>query len=164
MKTPAPLFPQGAGGISCDAEQAISGYQTGPQKTMRPTMANKNSRLPTSNDKPRPPANALRVNAWRDLPSETEPATYEVKGKDGTSRAVSLSKGNRIVLDALIDRPIFCASPIRISSRVCVLRHDFGVPIKKEMYDNDTTTDRAKFGAYFLDCDVKRISDECEVA
>ena len=105
----------------------------------------------------RPPANALRVERWSDLPKSTAPARYEVIGEDGQAKTFTLAKGNRIILDALIQQPVYCASPVRISDRVSILRRDYGVPITKEMYSNDTATDRAKFGVYFLSGTVRRI-------
>ena len=105
----------------------------------------------------RPPANALRVKRWSDMPKGTAPARYEIIGEDGTTMTVTLAKGNRIILDALIQQPVYCASPVRISDRVCILRRDYGVPITKEMYNNDAATDRAKFGVYFLGEGVRRI-------
>ena len=107
----------------------------------------------------KPPSNALRVEAWRDLPSNKEPARYEITHEDGSTDQITLAKGNRIILDALIAQPVFCASPVRISDRVCILRHEYGVPITKEMYDNDADTDRARFGVYFLDGNVRRIEE-----
>ncbi len=106
----------------------------------------------------RPPENALRVKAWRDLPSETKKARYRVTDKNGETHTITVAKGNRIILDALIASPVFCASPVRVSDRVCILRHEYCVPIIKEMYENDVATDRAKFGVYFLDGCVERLS------
>ena len=109
----------------------------------------------------RPPSNALRVDAWRDLPADKAPAKYRVIDEDGDTRAITLAKGNRIILDALMEQPVYCASPVRISDRVCILRRDYGVPIIKKMYDNDAETDRARFGVYFLDTSaVERVEDE----
>ena len=106
----------------------------------------------------RPPANALRVEAWRDLPSDRAPARYKITGDDGAVHQITLAKGNRIILDALLNQPVYCASPVRISDRVCILRHEYRVPIIKEMFENDAATDRAKFGVYFLNGRVERIS------
>jgi hypothetical protein len=72
---------------------------------------------------------------------------------------ITLAKGNRIILDALLMQPVYCASPVRISDRVCILRHEYSVQIKKEMFKNDAATDRAKFGVYFLDGCVERLDD-----
>ena len=106
----------------------------------------------------RPPENALRVEAWRDLPNEVTPASYRVTNNDGEEKTIKLAKGNRVVLDALLSQPVYCASPVRISDRVCILRNEYGVPITKKMYANDTATDRARFGVYFLDGQVERLT------
>lgn len=106
--------------------------------------------------KGKPPANALRVNAWRDLPRDRTPARYEIAGPDG-ARAITLTKGNRIILDALLERPVYCASPVRISDRVCILRRDYGVPIDREMYEADPHTGGDKYGVYFIGAGVRRI-------
>ena len=111
-----------------------------------------------------PPGNALRVKGWRDLPQERCPACYRITQDDGTVFTITLAKGNRIILDALLKQPVYCASPVRISDRVCILRHEYRVPITKVMYANDTATDRAKFGVYFLDGKVERISEFGEAA
>ncbi|MEQ8341500.1 MAG: hypothetical protein RID15_04010 [Marinovum algicola] len=114
----------------------------------------------TENFDERPPANALRVQAWRDLPRDRGAARYKITRADGDFHLITLSKGNRIVLDALILQPLFCASPVRISDRVCILRHDYNVPIIKRMYGNDAATDRAKFGVYFLAAKVVRLGND----
>ena len=104
-----------------------------------------------------PPANALRVKGWHDLPSQRTPARYQVTDNDGNTRTFTLAKGNRVILDALLKSPVYCASPVRVSDRVCILRHEYGVPITIEMYQNDRATDRAKFGVYFIGEGVERI-------
>jgi hypothetical protein len=107
-----------------------------------------------------PPENALRVEAWRDLPSDTKRARYKITDPNGDSHTITVAKGNRIILDALIAQPVYCASPVRISDRVCILRHEYKVPITKEMYQNDSATDRAKFGVYFIGGQVERLPDQ----
>lgn len=107
--------------------------------------------------KDRPPANALRVSKWTDMPKATSLARYEITKPDGETNTIILAKGNRIVMDALLAQPVYCASPVRISDRVCILRREYGVPITKEMYENDKATDRARFGVYFIGDGVRRI-------
>ncbi|OUS20369.1 hypothetical protein A9Q95_08275 [Rhodobacterales bacterium 59_46_T64] len=111
----------------------------------------------------RPPTNALRVEAWRDLPQDGAAARYKVTSEGAGVSVITLSKGNRIILDALLKQPVYCASPVRISDRVCILRREYSVPIIKKMYANDAATDRAKFGVYFLDCCVERLDDTAAV-
>jgi hypothetical protein len=108
----------------------------------------------------RPPSNALRVKAWRDLPANSAPARYRITADNGEVHQITVAKGNRIILDALVKQPVFCASPVRISDRVCILRHEYRVPIIKEMYENDAATDHAKFGVYFLNGKVERVSGD----
>ena len=108
----------------------------------------------------RPPPNTLRVNAWRDMPEDRTPARYEVQSGGADPKAIIVSKGPRVVLDALIKQPVFCASPVRISECVSVLRHDFGVPIDMTVYENDRATGRRRFGVYTLAADVRRIEGQ----
>jgi len=111
----------------------------------------------TTNPNPKPPANALRVNAWYDLSPDEMPAKYEIISDDGQTKTITLAKGNRIILDALIRQPVYCASPVRISDRVHILKSEYGVPITKEMYANDKQTGRQRFGVYFIGDGVRRI-------
>lgn len=105
----------------------------------------------------RPPDNTRRVNAWRDLPKDRTPARYAITDGDGNTRTITLAKGNRVILDALLERPLYCASPVRISDRVCILRNEYQVPIAREMYDADPATDRQRFGVYFIGKGVVRV-------
>ncbi|WP_299739083.1 hypothetical protein [uncultured Roseobacter sp.] len=107
----------------------------------------------------RPPRNALRADKWSDLGTNRAPARYQITDENGGISNITLAKGNRVILDALLAQPVYCASPVRISDRVCILRREYGVPITKEMYENDTATDRARFGVYFIGDGVKRLSD-----
>ncbi len=108
----------------------------------------------------RPPASALRVEAWRDLPKDGAAARYKITREDSGVSVITLAKGNRIILDALLEQPVYCASPVRVSDRVCILIHKYGVPITKEMYENDESTGRDKFGVYFLNGRVERLDDD----
>lgn len=107
--------------------------------------------------KRRPPADTLRVSSWNDLPDKTQPARYEICTGDGVRNEITLAKGNRVVLEALINGPVLCASPVRISDRVHILKSEYGVPITKEMYSNDAATGRARFGVYFIGSGVRRL-------
>ena len=109
----------------------------------------------------KPPSNALRAEAWRDLAQDKDLQTYLVTPTEGKPFTVKLRKNNRRILDTLIERPIFAASPVRISDNVHILKRDYGINIETKMFENDTETDRAKFGVYFLVDHIKPIqSDE----
>jgi|TARA_R110000823_G_scaffold191991_1_gene323656 hypothetical protein len=99
----------------------------------------------------------LRVQGWKDLPKDRSTARYEIPTDDGGTRVITLKSGNRVVLDSLIARPLLCASPVRISDRVCILRHEYGVPIDREMYDGDEASEGQRFGVYFIGQGVRRI-------
>lgn len=113
--------------------------------------------MKTSDPNPRPPDNSRRVSAWRDLPTDRTPARYEIRDADGNTREITLKNGNRIVLDALLERPLYCASQVRISDRVGILRHEYGVPIEREMYEGNPQTGAQRFGVYFIGEGVRRI-------
>lgn len=97
-----------------------------------------------------PPANALRVTGWRDLPKEKGVARFEIKKADGAARTIVVRKRNRRTLQALIKQPIFCASPVRISDVVHILGRDFGVNIDTTLYADPDDDDCLRFGVYTL--------------
>jgi hypothetical protein len=107
----------------------------------------------------RPPANARRLEAWRYPPKNGAPTRYKITKEDGDVSVIMLGKGNQIIFDALLKQPVYCASPLHISDRVCILRHEYQVSIIKGMYENDAAKDRAKFGGYFLNCRVEHLGD-----
>lgn len=107
----------------------------------------------------KPPKNTQRITRWRDLPSLSTPATYEVQSPDGDSRKVFLKAGNRRVLEGLRKGPLYCASPVRLSDRVLILKRDYGLNIRTEIYDTDRATDSERFGVYFLDDRVSAIME-----
>ncbi len=53
--------------------------------------------------------------------------------------------------DFTLRRVGYCASPVRLSDAVCVLRRDYQVPI-----ETDTTPEGRKF--YRLACDVQKVA------
>lgn len=106
----------------------------------------------------RPPANTLRVYGWANLPGEKAPAQFNITDGTGESRTVTLSKNKRRILEGLMKQPMFCASPVRISDIVFILKTDYGINIHMDLYSNDAETDRAKFGVYTLIDHVERTS------
>jgi len=106
--------------------------------------------------KPRPPANALHVNAWRDLPPDRNPARFRVTNAIGRCHEIKLKQGNRVVLEALMMQPLYCASPVRISDRVSILKHKFSIAVDTKDYEIDTMIG-GRFGIYFLDCQTERL-------
>ena len=98
----------------------------------------------------RPSANTLRVYGWTNLPNEKAPARFKIADGTGESRTVTLSKNKRRILEGLMKQPMYCASPVRISDIVCILKTDYDINIHMKLYASDRETDRAKYGVYTL--------------
>lgn len=64
---------------------------------------------------------------------------------------ITLSKRWRDMMDTLRKGPVYCASPVRLSDAVHVLRNEYQVPI-----ETDTTPEGRKF--YRLACDVREVA------
>ncbi len=103
--------------------------------------------------------NALWVTTWRDLPCKTEPAQYTVTDEAGETRKIRVSKNKRRIIDALVDGPVHCASPCRLSHFVMGLREEQGLNIETVWFDQDPKAGRARFGIYKLLDQVTRIEE-----
>lgn len=103
-----------------------------------------------------PPKNTLRAWSSRDLSQDREVAKFRVQNADGSESTIVAEKRVRQVLDSLRETPIYCASPVRISETVRVLRHELGVEIETERYDGNN----GQYGVYFLTSQVTPISGE----
>lgn len=101
--------------------------------------------------------NALWVTTWRDLPNQMSAAQYLVTNEVGETRKIWVSKNKRRIVDALIDGPVHCASPCRLSHFVMGLRDEQGLNIKTVWFDNDPKAGRSRFGIYNLLDQVTRI-------
>lgn len=107
-----------------------------------------------------PPANARRITRVADLPDDRTPAQYAVTNTDGTTSVATLQKRQRQVMDLLIAAPVHCASPVRISDIVHILKREIGLEVETEMYPGDEVTGAGSYGVYFLKSTVVRIADE----
>ncbi len=79
-----------------------------------------------------------------DMSGNRDKQRYRIEGET----EIVLSKRLRDMMDTLRKGPVYCASPVRLSDAVCVLRRDYQVPIETE-----TTPEGRKF--YRLACDVR---------
>ena len=100
---------------------------------------------------PKPPSNAKRVFGNRDLPPHRGKARYRVTTADGRSFIRTVAKRKRQVLEALMQAPVYCASPVRISDQVCIMKADDGIHIMTEMFRDDRAP-ASVYGIYVL-CD-----------
>ena len=104
------------------------------------------------------PTNAQRINRVRDLPDTRSPAVYLVANGDEKPARKQLTKRQRQVTEALMDGPIYCASFIRLSDTVLILR-ERGIDIETEMFRGNPGTDTFKFGVYRLRSKIQRASE-----
>lgn len=103
-----------------------------------------------------PPKNARRIMRVADLPPLRDMAEYEVTNGD-EPRKVSLRKRQRQVVDLLMLGPVYCASPVRISDMVHILKREHGIDIETEMFPGDEVTGTGSYGVYFLRSQIRRL-------
>ena len=102
------------------------------------------------NEQKRPPSNAQRIWRVADLPNDRTPATYIVVNDGEQPSRVTLQKRLRQVLDLLRAGPVYCASPVRLSDIVHILKRDHGILVETTMYPGDPDTGAGSYGVYSL--------------
>lgn len=107
---------------------------------------------------------AKRILRRADLPNARNLAAYTWLSNDGEESLTIVAKRDRQVLDAIIDSPVFCASPVRVSDSVLRLRRDHGLPIETETFSERDGDESLTFGAYYLAADVRLASSSVEAA
>ncbi|MBO9432568.1 hypothetical protein J7394_00015 [Ruegeria sp. R13_0] len=105
----------------------------------------------------RPPAGTLWVTGWHCLKSKLGTSEYLVESEGAEPRSILIGKNKKRILEALIDGPMYCASPCRLSHYIMLLRDDHGINIETEWFSNDPRTGRERFGIYVLKDKVTRI-------
>lgn len=104
----------------------------------------------------KPPANALSVDNWDDLPKTDTLFRYRVERNGKRNRIVEVSKKRRRVLEGLMNRPVMCASRARISDKVLHLKRQSFMDIETIEYANE---DGEVHGIYFLRCNVTPLGE-----
>jgi hypothetical protein len=110
-----------------------------------------------------PPSNSIRISRIAELPPLRDPATYVIRNSDDEPRHVCLSKRKRQVTELLMQGPVHCASPVRLSDIVFILREEVGLNVETKMYPGDSLTGAGSYGVYFLISRVER-AEQPEVA
>ncbi|MEO0667560.1 MAG: hypothetical protein AAFZ99_06555 [Pseudomonadota bacterium] len=87
------------------------------------------------------------IMSLKDMSGSRARQTYLIDGET----EITLCKRWRDMMDTLRKGPVYCASPVRLSDAVHVLRNDYQVPI-----ETDTTQEGRKF--YRLACDVREVA------
>ncbi|WP_417733907.1 hypothetical protein, partial [Roseovarius sp.] len=62
------------------------------------------------------------------------------------------------VMDLLIAGPVYCASPVRLSDVVHILKREIGLEVDTKFYPGNPITGSGAYGVYFLDSKVTRIN------
>ncbi|MDA8585565.1 hypothetical protein N9L47_04750 [Rhodobacteraceae bacterium] len=107
-----------------------------------------------------PPFNCQRIHRVADLPPERAPASYVIGNVDKKPSAVTLQKRKRQIMDLLLQGPVYCASPVRISDIVHILKREIGLDVETKFYPGDKSTGSGDYGVYFIKSRVYRASDE----
>ena len=112
----------------------------------------------------KPPQNTQWIISRLDLPRRRGGAHYEVQHADGKRETITLSNRKRQVLDALIRNPIYCASPVRLSDIVLLLRNENGISIETEFFQENDGIENTRFGIYILVDQVRYLGEVSTVA
>lgn len=105
----------------------------------------------------RPPADTIRIMRVADLPRNRGPWTYEITNPGQSPFTAVFCKRQRQALDLLMRGPLYCASPVRLSDIVFILKRERGLDIHTEHYPGDKDTGSGDYGVYFLRSKVRRI-------
>jgi hypothetical protein len=107
-----------------------------------------------------PPKNAKRIYRVADLPQNRKTAEYEVRSVGSEPKIVKLCKRQRQIMDLLIEAPVYCASPVRISDAVHILKREIAIDVHTAMYAGNENTGSGSYGVYFLNTNVRLLNDE----
>lgn len=111
-----------------------------------------------------PPENTRWIISRQDLPRRRGSARYEVHNADGARETITLSNRKRQVLDALMRNPIYCASPVRLSDIVLLLRNENGINIETDFFQENDGIENTRFGIYVLVDQVRYLGEVSTVA
>lgn len=103
----------------------------------------------------KPPKNTQRIMCVADLPQDRSVATYEIQNGDQKPNTVTLCKRQRQVMDLLLQAPVYCASPVRISDVVHIMKRDISLHVDTEMFPGDDVVGSGSYGVYFLKSRVR---------
>ncbi|MEQ8898657.1 MAG: hypothetical protein RID23_16345 [Roseovarius sp.] len=110
-----------------------------------------------------PPTSTKRIMCVADLPSYRDMAQYSVQNEDGQEAVYTLSKRQRQVMDLLLAGPVYCASPVRLSDVVHILKREIDIEVETRFYPGDKETGSGDYGVYFLTSKVRPV-EPSEVA
>ncbi|PHP27519.1 hypothetical protein [Limimaricola cinnabarinus] len=98
----------------------------------------------------RPSPNTCWIMSSRDLPRKRHDGWFRVTKADGSESVIVLRKRKRQMLEALMRSHVYCASPVRLSDVVNLLRHNYGIDIETVYFEEDHGDDVTRYGVYVL--------------
>lgn len=90
------------------------------------------------------------INSRADLPQQRAARQYEIIREGDDPKMITLEKRQRQVIDALIATPLYCASPVRLSDIVHIVKREKALNIETLFFNRDTDPEGGKFGVYVL--------------
>ncbi len=106
-----------------------------------------------------PPTNTRWIMGQMNLPQNYGIGHFEIKRADSAGRSIAVSKRLRQVLEALVIGPLYCASAVRLSHYVDVLRDDHGVNIETIWFSDNKGPIKTRYGVYVLRDEVRFIGN-----
>lgn len=107
-----------------------------------------------------PPLNSQRIHRVADLPPYRSPMVYVIANNDEDTHIATLQKRKRQIMDLLLQGPVYCASPVRISDIVHILKREIGLDVETTIYPGDKQTGAGDYGVYFLKSRVHCVADK----
>ncbi len=104
----------------------------------------------TINRPSKPPADTRWIFKRTDLPSSRGYQQYRIDRDGVPAKVITLDKRQRQVLDALRANPLYCASPVRLSDVVHIIKRDFGLNIETLFFSEKTGGEASTYGIYIL--------------
>ena len=106
----------------------------------------------------KPTKNTQRIMRVADLPQARDQAMYQIQNGDQKPRVAALDKRKRQIMDLLMQGPVYCASPVRISDVVHILKRETGLEVETRFYPGDKATGAGDYGVYFLKSQVRLLN------
>ena len=133
-------------------------------RTKQPAGGNGGAMPPynVEKDNVRPPEASQFVWGVMDLPQDRLPWDYEIRNGEDDPTVFALKDRKRQVMDLLIQGPVYCASPVRISDIVHILKRDIGLDVETKMYPGNPETGAGSHGVYFLRSSVRRVVEAAQ--
>jgi len=103
----------------------------------------------------KPPKNTQRIMCVADLPQARSERRFEIQNGSEKPSVFTLKDRKRQITELLLNGPVYCASPVRISDVVHILKREIGLEVETRFYPGDKATGTGDYGVYFLNSKVR---------